>query len=52
MSNNNGMSTGAKSEHNTQGNADVTDLKNIHTKLEVLYMCTGLIRTNNLQCGP
>jgi hypothetical protein len=46
MSNNSGMSIGAQSEYNTQGNSDVTDLKNIHTKLKVLYIT--LIRTNNL----
>jgi hypothetical protein len=45
MSNNIGMSIGAKSEYNIQGISDVTYLKNIHMKLKVLYI--GLIRTNN-----
>jgi hypothetical protein len=44
------MSTGTKSEYNTQGNAEVTDMKNIYMKLKVLYI--GLIRTNNLHCRP
>jgi hypothetical protein len=50
MNRSNGISTGAKSEYNTQANAEVADLKNIHMKLTVLH--TGLIRTNNFHCRP